>query len=196
MKFMITDMQEAFLFLMDIIKGKLPSHDLYLVGLIMIMVAISESIRDIREKPRLRWSNSFLKWISVSFLVVSIYLSGFYFVTNLFVKIFPAPDAFHHTQNLRSLAIISLTMTSISVLIIALGKLDRFFISKRAPFTLLINSISFAIGMHVINLVWYEPIKVPIWSYGLIGVINTLFICFLLWEQNRGIGQEQGRVMQ
>ncbi|MGG2091536.1 hypothetical protein AB1283_02150 [Bacillus sp. S13(2024)] len=98
---------------------------------------------------------------------------------------------------MRSIAIMSLTMASTSALIISVGKLDKFFINNKIIFTFIVNSLLIMIGIYFINLIWYETIKAPLWSYGLIGVINTVFICFLLREQNkesRGLIQEKQKV--
>lgn len=192
---MIADITDAFNFLMDIFKGKLPLHDLYLLGLIMIIMPIAEYLRETRHKDYTKLRTLFLKWVPISFLVISIYLTGFYCITNLITNIFASPDIFHDQQNVRSIAIMSLTMASISSLVVSLGKLDNFFITNKVMFTFMINSLLITIGMYLINLTWYKTITAPLWSYGLIGVINTAFMCFLLWEENKESIQERGRTM-
>ncbi|MGG2091535.1 hypothetical protein AB1283_02145 [Bacillus sp. S13(2024)] len=47
---MINNIKDAFSFLIDIFKGELPVHDLYLIALIMIIMPIGESIREARQK--------------------------------------------------------------------------------------------------------------------------------------------------
>ncbi|PES88446.1 hypothetical protein CN491_26405 [Bacillus cereus] len=194
---MINNIKDAFSFLIDIFKGELPVHDLYLIALIMIIMPIGESIREARQKVYTKPIFLFCKWVPISFLVVSIYLTGFYYIANLVNEIVSSPNVFQDKQSLRSIAIMSLTMASTSALIISVGKLDKFFINNKIIFTFIVNSLLITIGMYFINLIWYETIKVPLWSYGLIGVINTVFICFLLWEQNkesRELIQEQQKI--
>lgn len=194
---MINNIKDAFSFLIDIFKGELPVHDLYLIVLIMIIMPIGESIREARQKVYTKPIFLFCKWVPISFLVVSIYLTGFYYIANLVTEIISSPNVFQDKQSLRSIAIMSLTMASISALIISIGKLDKFFINNKIIFTFIVNSLLITIGMYFINLIWYETIKVSLWSYGLIGVINTVFICFLLWEQNkesRELIQEQQKI--
>ncbi|GIN87101.1 hypothetical protein J6TS2_34870 [Heyndrickxia sporothermodurans] len=189
---MIADIKDALSFLVDIFKGDLPLRDLYLIGLIMIIMPIAESLREARQKKAYTKSVLlFCKWIPISFLVISIYLTGFYFITNLVNDIFSSLDVFHDRKSLRSIAVMSLTMASISSLVISIGKLDHFFITNKIIFTFIVNSLLIAIGIHFINLTLYETIKVPLWSYGLIGVVNTVFICFLLWEQNKELEQQR-----
>lgn len=194
---MINNIKDAFSFLIDIFKGELPVHDLYLIALIMIIMPIGESIREARQKVYTKPIFLFCKWVPISFLVVSIYLTGFYYIANLVNEIVSFPNVFQDKQSLRSIAIMSLTMASTSALIISVGKLDNFFINNKIIFTFIVNSLLITIGIYFINLIWYETIKAPLWSYGLIGVINTVFICFLLWEQNkesRELIQEQQKI--
>lgn len=190
---MLIEVKDAFLFLLDIFKGKLPLHDLYLLGLIMVMMPIAESIQERRKKSSKGKKTIliYLKWIPISFLVSSIYLSGFYFITNMFTNFFFTPEVFHQQQNLRSIAIMSLTITSIASLIIAIWKLNPFFVAKKTLLTLIINSLFIAIGMYLINVTWYESIIIPLWCYGLIGVVNTIFMSFLLLDENEHLVQEQ-----
>ncbi|RKJ36956.1 hypothetical protein D7X33_37945, partial [Butyricicoccus sp. 1XD8-22] len=122
----------------------------------------------------------YLKWIPISFLASSIYLTSFYFLTNLFTKFLFTAEVFHQEQNVRSIAIMSLAMTSIVSLIIAIWKLYSFFTVKKALLTLISNSLLIAMGVYFINMFWYEAIIMPIWCYGIIGLVNTIFISFLL----------------
>lgn len=191
---MIADIVDAFNFLLDIFKGKLPLHDLYLLALIMIIMPIAEYLREKKKKDYTKLHMLFLKWLPISFLVVSIYLTGFYYITNLITDIFSSPDSFQHQESLRSIAIMSLTMASISALIISIGKLDNFFINNKGILTFFINSLLLAVGMYLINITWYRTITAPLWSYGIIGIINTAFLCFLLWEENKESMNERSRV--
>ncbi|MGE7834803.1 hypothetical protein ABE042_19350 [Viridibacillus arvi] len=190
---MLIEMKEAFLFLLDIYKGKLPQPDLYLLGLIMVIMPLAESIQERRKKSSKskKWGIIYLKWIPISFLVSSIYLSGFYFITNMFNNFFSTPEVFHQQQSLRSIAIMSLTMASIASLIVSIWNLNTLFVAKKVLFTFIINSLFIVIGMYLINITWYEIIKLPLWCYGLIGVINTIFMSFLLWEEKEDLVQMQ-----
>lgn len=130
---MLMELKDAFLFLMDIFKGKLPLHDLYLLVFIIVVTSIAETIQE-KRKPSNRSKNAifiYLKWIPISFLASSIYLTSFYFLTNIFTKFFFTAEVFHQEQNVRSIALMSLTMTSIAALIIAIWRLYSFFIVKK-----------------------------------------------------------------
>ncbi|MEM5591446.1 hypothetical protein AAHH67_06215 [Niallia circulans] len=43
---MLMELKDAFLFLMDIFKGKLPLHDLYLLVFIIVVTSIAETIQE------------------------------------------------------------------------------------------------------------------------------------------------------
>lgn len=183
------ELKDAFLFLMDIFKGKLPLHDLYLLVFIIVVTSIAETIQE-KRKQSSRSKNTifiYLKWIPISFLASSIYLTSFYFITNLFTKFLFTAEVFHQEQNVRSIAIMSLAMTSIVSLIIAIWKLYSFFIVKKALLTLISNSLLIAMGVYFINMFWYEAIIMPIWCYGIIGLINTIFISFLLLKERENL---------
>ncbi|MEK4974282.1 hypothetical protein NSQ89_18255 [Niallia sp. FSL R7-0648] len=186
---MLMELKDAFLFLMDIFKGKLPLHDLYLLVFIIVVTSIAETIQE-KRKQSSRSKNTifiYLKWIPISFLASSIYLTSFYFITNLFTKFLFTAEVFHQEQNVRSIAIMSLAMTSIVSLIIAIWKLYSFFIVKKALLTLISNSLLIAMGVYFINMFWYEAIIMPIWCYGIIGLINTIFISFLLLKERENL---------
>ena len=186
---MLMELKDAFLFLMDIFKGKLPLHDLYLLVFIIVVTSIAETIQE-KRKPSNRSKNAifiYLKWIPISFLASSMYLTSFYFLTNIFTKFFFTAEVFHQEQNVRSIALMSLTMTSIAALIIAIWRLYSFFIVKKALLTLISNSLLIAIGVYFINMLWYEALRMPIWCYGIIGLVNTIFISFLLLKERENL---------
>jgi hypothetical protein len=186
---MLMELKDAFLFLMDIFKGKLPLHDLYLLVFIIVVTSIAETIQE-KRKQSSRSKNTifiYLKWIPISFLASSIYLTSFYFITNLFTKFLFTAEVFHQEQNVRSIAIMSLAMTSIVSLIIAIWKLYSFFTVKKALLTLISNSLLIAMGVYFINMFWYEAIIMPIWCYGIIGLVNTIFISFLLLKERENL---------
>ncbi|MGG0654930.1 hypothetical protein [Rummeliibacillus pycnus] len=195
---MLTEIKDAFLFLLDIYRGNLPQSDLYLLGLIMVIMPLAESIQEIRKKSigSKKWAIIYLKWIPISFLVISIYLSGFYFITNIINNFISIPEALQQEQSLRSIAIMSLTMASIASLIVAIWKLHAFFVSKKVLFTFIINTLFIVIGMYLINIIWYEMIHLPLWCYGLIGVINTAMFSFLLFEEKEELSQTQNNAIQ
>ncbi|MFJ8261056.1 hypothetical protein ACIQ4I_03715 [Rummeliibacillus sp. NPDC094406] len=195
---MLTEIKDAFLFLLDIYRGNLPQSDLYLLCLIMAIMPLAESIDEIRKKSigSKKWIIVYLKWIPISFLVISVYLSGFYFITNIFDNLISIPEALHQEQSLRSIAIMSLTMASIGSLIVAIWKLNAFFVSKKVLFTFIINTLFIVIGMFLINILWYEMIHLPLWCYGLIGVINTAMFSFLLFEENKELAQTQNNAIR
>lgn len=182
---MLLEIKDAFLFLLDIYKGNLLSQDLYLLGLIMLILPLAESIQEIRKKSirKNKWGIIYLKWIPISFLASSIYLSGFYFITEIINNFNSIPEAFLNKQSLHSTAIISLMMVSITSLIVAIWKLKDFFILKKVLITVILNSAIIAAGMYLINIAWYEKIQLPIWCYALIGLINTVFLSILLIEE-------------
>lgn len=181
------ELKDAFLFLLEIFKGNLPLNDLYLLVLILIVTPIAETIQEKRKQSSTEKNTIliFLKWIPISFFASSIYLTGFYFITNIITEFFSTPEVFHQEQNIRSIAIMSLTMVSISVLVIAIRRLYAFFIVKKTLLTLISNSLLIAIGIYFINVFWYEAIIIPLWCYGIIGLINTIFISLLLWDDNK-----------
>ncbi|WP_374966034.1 hypothetical protein [Lysinibacillus sp. RS5] len=196
--FMLVEIKEAFLFLLDIYKGNLPQTDLYLLGLAIVILSLAEIIQEIRKKSSesKKWGLVYLKWIPISFLICSIYLSGFYFIVNIFNNVFSMPEVFQQQQSLRSIAIMSLTMASIASLIVSVWKLNTWFIAKNVLFTFIINSLFIVIGMYLINITWYEIIKLPLWCYGLIGVINTIIFSFLLLEEEEELEQMQSNDIQ
>ncbi|WP_223557016.1 MULTISPECIES: hypothetical protein [Lysinibacillus] len=196
--FMLVEIKEAFLFILDIYKGNLPQPDLYLLGVTMVILSLAEIIQEIRTKPSesKKWGIVYLKWIPISFLICSIYLSGFYFIVNMFNNVFSTPEVFHQQQSLRSIAIMSLTMASVASLIVSVWKLNTWFKAKNVLFPFIINSLFIVIGMYIINITWYEIIKLPLWCYGLIGVINTIFMYFLLWEEEEELEQMQSNNIQ
>lgn len=48
----------------------------------MIIMPIGESIREARQKVYRKSVFLFCKWVPISFLVISIYLTGFYYIVN------------------------------------------------------------------------------------------------------------------
>lgn len=179
---MLFELKDAFFFLLDIFTGKLPLQDLYLLVLILVVTTIAESIQEKRKQSDRDKKTIliYLKWIPLSFLACSIYLMSFYFIANIFTGFFFTSEVFQQQQNTRSIAIMSLTMTSIATLIIAIWRFYPYFTIKKTLLTLTSNTLLIAIGMYLINVTWYETIIVPLWCYGLIGVVNTLLIRLLL----------------
>ncbi|MFJ7744640.1 hypothetical protein [Peribacillus sp. NPDC097295] len=190
---MLMELKDAFFFLLDIFKGELPAQDLYLLLFILIVTPIAESIQEKRKHSSKGKSTLliYLKWIPITFLASSIYLTGFYFITNLFTKSFLTAEVFQMQENIRSMAIMSLTMLSIATLIIAIWRLYPFFIGKRTILILIINALVIAIGVYVINGTWYETIIVPLWFYGLIGVVNTGLISLILLDEKEKFKSNQ-----
>ncbi|MFE8092296.1 hypothetical protein DUD82_15465 [Bacillus toyonensis] len=107
----------------------------------MIIMPIGESIREARQKVYRKSVFLFCKWVPISFLVISIYLTGFYYIVNLITEIISSPNLFQDKQSLRSIAIMSLTIASTSALIISVGKLNNFFINNKIIFTFIVNSL-------------------------------------------------------
>ena len=173
---MVFELKDAFLFLLDIFKGKLPLQDLYLLVFILVVTTIAESIQERRKQSDRGNKNIwiYLKWIPLSFLACSIYLMSFYFIANIFTEFFFISEVFQQQQNTRSIAIMSLTMISIASLVIAIWSF------KKTLLTVITTTLFIAIGMYIINVIWYKTIIVPLWCYGLIGVGNTILIQFLL----------------
>lgn len=88
----------------------------------------------------------------------------------------------------------SLTMLSIATLIIAIWRLYPFFMGKGAFLILVILTLVIAIGVYVINGTWYETIIVPLWFYGLIGVVNTALIRLILLDEKENFKNNQSDI--
>lgn len=182
---MVSDVKDALLFMIEIYKGNLLHKDMVLLAVILFSIPIAESTQEARRK-RVSLKGAavlfqFMKWIPLAFLVCSIYLTGFYFVTNLLEGFFEIPAMFNELVHLQSYAIMSLTMSSILSVILSIWDLHDWFFSRYTAILMALSTVFISLGLFFI-MSWYGLEGVPIWVHLVVGLINIIFMMFLMKE--------------